>query len=170
MDAQYIHDIQNCKWDSETQTLLTREEQDQDTQVTDLEAQTWYQDIVKQYEQVKDKDRRGKNYAAQEALFDLDEEKSTKTMHARNDKKVDEADKAEVEVEEVSSDEEGDKCYWTKVRSGRRKGSMPKSSVEVQSDGDESDEEQSDDKDSSDDESSTASDAARSNDQAGKAG
>ena len=91
-------------------------------------------------------------------------------MHAKNDAKVKEADKAEVEVEEVSSDEEEDEGYWTKVRSGRRKVSTPKSSVEVQSDGDESDEEQSDDDDSSDDESSTASDAARSKVQAGKAG
>jgi hypothetical protein len=170
VDAQFIHDIQNCKWDSKTQTLLTKEEQEQDFQVTNLEAQAWYQDVIKQYEQVKDKEMRSKNYAAQEALFDLDEEMSTKTMHEKNDKKATMTGKEEVEVEDVSSDDEAEEVEWTKVRSGRRKGPTPNSSVEVQSDGDESDEEQSDDEDSSDDDSSTASAAGHLNDQAGKAG
>jgi hypothetical protein len=128
--------------------------------------------VVKQYEQVKEKDRKSNTYAAQEALFNLDEEMSTKTMHAKNDKKAAEAEKAEVEVEEVSSDEEEeeDGGNWTEVRSGRRKGHTPTSSVEVQSDEEESDGELSGDEDASDDNSSTASAAGRSNDQAGKAG
>ena len=170
VDAQFIHDIQNCKGDSETQTLLTKEEQDQDNQVTNLEAQAWYQDVVKQYKQVKEKDRKANTYAAQEALFNLDDEMSTKTMHVRNDKKAAEAEKAEVEVEDVSSNEEEDGGNWTKVLSGRRKGSTPTSSIEVQSDEEESDGGLSDDNDSSDNNSSTASNAGLSNDQAGKAG
>ena len=170
MDAQFIHDIQNCKWDPKTQTLLTKEEQEQDSQVTNLEAQAWYQDVTKQYEQVKDKEMRSKNYAAQEALFDLDEEMSTKTMHAKNDRKAAVPEKEEVEAEDVSSDDDEDEVHWTKVRSGRRKGPTPNSSVEVQSDEDESNEEQSDEDDSSDDNSSTASVAGRSKDQAGKTG
>jgi hypothetical protein len=125
VDAQFIHDIQNCKWDSKTQTLLTKEEQEQDFQVTNLEAQAWYQDVIKQYEQVKDKEMRSKNYAAQEALFDLDEEMSTKTMHEKNDKKATMTGKEEVEVEDVSSDDEAEEVEWTEVRTAGARAPRP---------------------------------------------
>jgi hypothetical protein len=136
----------------------------------ELEEQAWYKDVIKQYEQVKDKDKKQKNYASQEALFNLDEEISTKTMHAKNDKKAEDREREEVVVEEVSSDEDSQGDGWTEVRGGKRTGHTPNSSVGVQSDEDGADEEQSDEEESSGDDSSTASDAGRANEQAGKAG
>jgi hypothetical protein len=168
VDPQLIHDIHNCKWDSETQTLLTQDEQEQDTKVINLEEQTWWKDVVKQYEQVKEKEKKHKNYAAQEALFDLDGEMSTKTMHEKNDKKQQAAE--EVVVEDSSSDDESEQGSWTEVRRGKRKGSTPNASVEVQSDKDESDGEQSGADDSSDNDSSTASAGDHSSNQAGNTG
>jgi hypothetical protein len=80
VDPQLIHDAPHCEWDSSTQTLLTREELAEDSASKELENQGWWKDVVLQYEGGKDKSSK-RAYASQNALFDLDEAQSVKTMH-----------------------------------------------------------------------------------------
>jgi hypothetical protein len=97
-----IHDGANCKWFGDTCTLLTEEELEEEEEGAALGNQEWFIDVVKQYEELSKKDssgRKSKNYAAAEALYDLDAERSVKTMHEKHDgiTNLDEMEETEVE-------------------------------------------------------------------------
>jgi len=83
VDPQLIHEVPQCQWDSETQTLLTPSELADDSAAMDLEEQGWWRDVVVQYETKKGLGKR--SYASPHALFDLDGAHSMKTMHEAND-------------------------------------------------------------------------------------
>jgi hypothetical protein len=83
VDPQLIHEAVHCEWDSETQTLLTKAELDENNKTGELEEQGWWRDVVVQYESTKGQGKRP--FASQQALFDLDGAQSIKTMHEAND-------------------------------------------------------------------------------------
>ena len=117
-DPALIHETHNCKWDSEQKLLSTPEELEEEED-DKLVQQKWFVDIVAQYEemQVKEGGKKSKNFASAAALYDLDAERSVKTMHEKNDgvenaEEMEEADgekKKAIESDEVSSLGNGEK-------------------------------------------------------------
>ena len=83
VDPQLIHEAAHCEWDSETQTLLTKAELDENNNAGELEEQGWWRDVVVQYESTKGQGKRP--FASQQALFDLDGAQSIRTIHEAND-------------------------------------------------------------------------------------
>jgi hypothetical protein len=83
IDPQIVHGAEACVWNSSTQTLLTPEELDEETNVVEMEEQGWWKDVVEQYEHKHSQGKR--SYASKHALFDLDGTQSIKTMHESND-------------------------------------------------------------------------------------
>ena len=47
-DPALIHDGENCRWISETATVLTEEELEDQDESGNLENQAWFVDVVKQ--------------------------------------------------------------------------------------------------------------------------
>ena len=86
VDPALIHEAANCKWVEETKTVVTPEEQEEEEDEK-LGQQSWFVDIVAQYEDLQKKEKGGKskNFASAAMLYDLDAEKSIKTMHEKND-------------------------------------------------------------------------------------
>lgn len=88
-DPALIHDGQNCQWIiSKTAIVLTAEELEDEAENNNLESQAWFLDVVKQYEELSKKEnssKKSKNYAAAEALYDLDVQRSVQTMQEKHD-------------------------------------------------------------------------------------
>jgi hypothetical protein len=86
MDPALVHDADNCKWDEETLTIITEAEQEEEVAAGKLINQSWFKDIVEQYEeQHQSTSRKSKNYASAAALYNLDATRSVKTTHEAND-------------------------------------------------------------------------------------
>jgi hypothetical protein len=103
-DPAMIHEGASCKWFEDTSTLLTEEELEEEEEGGALGNQEWFVDVVKQFEELSKKDgagKKNKNYAAAEALYDLDAERSVKTMHEKHDGVTNLEEMEEMEVEEV---------------------------------------------------------------------
>ena len=83
VDPQLVHEVTQCEWDSETQTLLTPNELAENSASTEMEEQGWWKDVVVQHELQKSQGKRP--FASPQALFDLDGAQSIKTMHEAND-------------------------------------------------------------------------------------
>lgn len=101
LDPALVHEAANCKWSSETSTLLTPEEIEAEEEGEKLEQQSWYFDVVKQMEELTQNNggRRAKNYASAAALYDLDGERWIKMMHEKND--------GVINLDEMEEPEEG---------------------------------------------------------------
>lgn len=85
-DPSYVHEIDNCVWDPEQKSILTPEEAEEDTRGEQLVEQSWFGDIVRQYEeQAHHNNKKSRNYANAAKLYNIDEDKSVKTIHERND-------------------------------------------------------------------------------------
>ena len=79
-----IHEIYSCQWDKETNVLTTPGEEEKRENCADIESAAWYRDKVGEH--MVDNEKKGKRqYAAPEALYNLDGEQSVKTIHERND-------------------------------------------------------------------------------------
>lgn len=102
VDPSLVHEIPHCKWNSKDQTIMTPEELEEEDTSDKLVNQSWFKDIVQQYEEQKESSKKSKNYASAAALYDLDATKSVKTMHAAND-----GEENAEELVEVIEDGEG---------------------------------------------------------------
>ena len=87
VDPGLLHNIKDCEWDKEKRIITTAQELAEDKKQKEYSKATWYQDAVSKYSgSGNDKKKGGQsNYAAPEAMYNLDEEKSVKTIHQRND-------------------------------------------------------------------------------------
>ncbi len=87
MDPAMVHEAHQCTWDSETMSIKAPGEEAEEEAAQELQNQSWFKDLVGQYEQLStnDKAKKSRNYANAAALYDLDAEKSIKTVHKAND-------------------------------------------------------------------------------------
>jgi hypothetical protein len=95
LELTLLHEVNDCKWDSEKKELLTPEdiaggEEDE------LEEETWYVDHVAKFMENNKQANKKKQYAAPEALFNLDDEHSCKTINQKNDKEYEWVDGEDV--------------------------------------------------------------------------
>ena len=82
LDPSLIHEAENCQWDPATCSITTPEELEEEEEGEQFAKQSWFKEIVSQYEEHKQADsRRSKNYASTAALYDLDATRSVKTTH-----------------------------------------------------------------------------------------
>jgi hypothetical protein len=81
-NATSVAKIQDCKWDSDTQTITTPRKKKQDQDTKDIETATWY----KQAFNLRGLGKIAKPAAtkAPKVLSDLDAENSVKTIHNRH--------------------------------------------------------------------------------------
>ena len=175
VDPQLIHEAVHCEWDSETQTLLTKAELDENNKTGELEDQGWWRDVVVQYESTKGQGKRP--FASQQALFDLDGAQSVKTMHETNDNaSADQSQESSKRVrittefatqDKSVTDSTNNSVVSDEDRVSKRSGDTPPS-VEVRADEDSQDMDYSSEGSASD--ASSASDAGPTEVQPGKAG
>lgn len=84
-----VHKANLWSWDSETCMLKSPDDWEEDTADGQLVNQSWFKDIIKQYEAHKQaKQKKSKAYAVAKALFDLNATHSILTMHEKNDNLV----------------------------------------------------------------------------------
>ena len=111
-------EVQDSKWDSIKKELLTPDdiaggEEDE------IEEEVWYVDHVTKFMENSKQASKKKKYAAPEALFNLDDKHSCKTINQKNDKKYEwvegddvlqlgkkKADDNGIELEDEESDDE----------------------------------------------------------------
>lgn len=85
VDPALVHEIEACKWDAKHCTILTPQEVEDEAHGEQLVSQSWFRDIVRQHECNTNGPKKSKNYANAANLYNIDEEKSVKTMHERHD-------------------------------------------------------------------------------------
>jgi hypothetical protein len=95
-----VASISACVWDSETNTISTPEQLAEDARMAEIEKAAWYKDEFGKHMVAGMK--KLKTYTDPEALYNLDGERSVRTLHARNDPKP------TLDVEEDTEDEEDD--------------------------------------------------------------
>ena len=76
--------INNCTWDATTLSIVTPQQVAEEKRLAELEKAAWYKDefgkhMVDKMKKIK------KTYSDPEAMYDLDGERSVRTLHARND-------------------------------------------------------------------------------------
>ena len=72
-----MREINSCQWDKETKVLTTTGEKEEWENIADIESADWYRDEVGEH--IVDNNKNSKRrYAAPEALYDLDGDKSVK--------------------------------------------------------------------------------------------
>ena len=152
LDPSLIHDAEYCTWDEENRAITTQEELDEDEEAAKLSSQSWFKDIVTQYESIQQKEtsRKSKNYASAAALYDLDATRSIKTTHEENDgeERAEELDEVatagekslggEAEVVVLDGEEQGDEDGEVEIVEGeserlRKESSGPKGASDFQS-------------------------------------
>ena len=106
IDPAMVHEAPQCTWDADTMSIKAPGEEAEEEAASDLQNQSWFKDLVGQYEQLstKDKSAKHKNYANAAALYDLDAEKSIKTLHKENDN-VDNAIEIDEDVSTLGEEE-----------------------------------------------------------------
>jgi hypothetical protein len=106
IDPAMVHEAPQCTWDADTMSIKAPGEEAEEEAASDLQNQSWFKDLVGQYEQLStnDKSAKHKNYANAAALYDLDAEKSIKTLHKENDN-VDNAVEIEEDVSTLGEEE-----------------------------------------------------------------
>ena len=66
-----MHEISSCEWYKATNVLTTPGEREEQEKITYIESAAWYRDEVGNY-MVDNKKNSKRQYAATEALYDLD--------------------------------------------------------------------------------------------------
>ena len=74
-----MHEIYYCQWDKETKVLTTPWEEEEREYCADIESAGWYCDEVGEH-MVDNKKKSKRQYAAQEALYDIDGGQSVKKI------------------------------------------------------------------------------------------
>ena len=102
LEPSLVHDAMYCQWDEENRVITTQEELEEDEEAAKLSSQSWFKDIVAQFETAQGREgtRKSKNYASAAALYDLDATRSVQTTHEAND--------GEVRAEELDGDSLGE--------------------------------------------------------------
>ena len=72
-----MHEVYSCQWDKETKVLTTPGEEEEREKCGDIDSAAWYREEVGEH-MVENKKKSKKQYAAPEALYDLDGEQSVK--------------------------------------------------------------------------------------------
>jgi hypothetical protein len=91
--------INQCKWDADTSTISTQEQEEEEKRMAEFEKAAWYRDEFGKH--MVSNLKKVKKYTDPEALYDLDGERSVKTLNARNDPKT-------VDLVNVDEDEDDD--------------------------------------------------------------
>jgi hypothetical protein len=73
-----LADMSRCKWDANTRTLTTEDKRDQAEKTKAFEGAAWFKD---EFGLLGQKARNQKRYTAPEALFNLEDAGSRKTIH-----------------------------------------------------------------------------------------
>lgn len=94
--------INQCKWDADTSTISTEEQEEEEKRMAEFEKAAWYRDEFGKH--MVSNLKKVKNYTDPEALYDLDGECSVKTLNARNDPKT-------VDLVNVDEDKDDDDNY-----------------------------------------------------------
>ena len=77
-----IHEAATCQLNKDTWEVTTKEEQEREENYKSIEQAAWYKDI---FAQESGKNKNNEEYAAPEALYNLDSGRSVKTLHERNE-------------------------------------------------------------------------------------
>ena len=72
-----MHEIYSCQWDKDTKVLTTPGEEEERENCANIESAAWYRDKAGEH-MVEHKKRSKRQYAAPEALYNLDGEQSVK--------------------------------------------------------------------------------------------
>jgi hypothetical protein len=91
--------IHDCVWDAETCSISTPEQIADEKRMAEIEKAAWYRDEFGKH--MVDGMKKVKNYTDPEALYNLDGERSVKTLHTRNDRKL-------IDVEDEDDDDDED--------------------------------------------------------------
>jgi hypothetical protein len=97
-----VANIHSCVWDEDTKTISTPEQLADEKRMAEIESAAWYRDEFGKH--MVDGMKKVKRYTDPEALYNLDGERSVKTLHARNDQKAIDVDDDEDEDEEEDED------------------------------------------------------------------
>ena len=81
------HSAHRCKWDGETATLTTPEEEDDNDAREELEAMPFFVNKIGEVLGDGKKSKKKKEYSDPNALFNLDGQRSVGTIHKANDGK-----------------------------------------------------------------------------------
>ena len=81
--TSFMHEVYSCQWDKETKVLTTQGEKYEWGNCADIESAAWYRDEVGDH-MVDNKKKSKRQYAAAEALYNLDGVQPVKTIHERN--------------------------------------------------------------------------------------
>ena len=79
-----ILEMDSCTWDPDSGTLTTLREAKESTSLAELEQASWYKDAFTDI----GKASKGNLKPPPESLFNLDEDRSIKTIHLRNESKL----------------------------------------------------------------------------------
>jgi hypothetical protein len=80
-EATMLAEMHRCKWDATTRTLMTEDERDQAEKTKVFKGAAWFKD---EFGLLGQKARNQKWYTAPEALFNLEDAGSRKTIHDRH--------------------------------------------------------------------------------------
>jgi hypothetical protein len=94
-----VGEINTVRWDERNLELITMEDAEEEARLSAFEKADWFMDL----ESLQVSSKKKKHFTAPEALFNLDEEQSVKTLHAKND---DKRAAARTEAEGSDSEEE----------------------------------------------------------------
>jgi hypothetical protein len=99
-----VANIHSCVWDEDTKTISTPEQIADEKRMAEIESAAWYRDEFGKH--MVDGMKKAKSYTDPESLYNLDGERSVKTLHARNDQNL-----IEIEDDEDDEDSEEDEDY-----------------------------------------------------------
>ena len=84
VEPELLATASECKWNSETWELTTAEELKDDSTRKDIKKAAWYKNETGRHMK-EAKKKKEKKYADPANLYDLDGDRSVKTIHERND-------------------------------------------------------------------------------------
>ena len=87
LEPKLVHEIDQCEYDSSTRVLTTPQDK-KTAETSSFKQMSFFQDVIGQMKAANKAEKPGAKatYAAAEAVFNLDGDRSTKTMHQANDK------------------------------------------------------------------------------------
>ena len=87
IDPELNHSAHECKWDGETMTVTTPEDAETNDAQAELESMTFFVNKISEVMAEDGKAKSKQKYLDPNALFNLDGERSVKTIHKANDGK-----------------------------------------------------------------------------------
>ena len=87
IDPALNHSAHECKWDGKTMTVTTPNDAEANNAQAELEAMPFFVNKISEVMAENEKSNSNKKYSDPNALFNLDGERSVKTIHKANDGK-----------------------------------------------------------------------------------